>query len=212
MLDAAEALIRQCGGTDFSMRALAAAADVSPTTPYNFFGSKEGLLFELLARSLRLIVDEALQQRSEDPFDHVIEAGEAAVRVFLRDPVLMRPLYQVVFAVSDPLRRPRFVGDAYAFYTRALQPLVERRLIGGDGGHLLVANALMAQFIGVLDLWIHEDIADEWFLAQTAHGFALTLWPYARGASRKRLQARIEVAGKTLSDRRLQPRYISLQR
>ncbi len=52
ILDAAEGLIRQTGGTNFSLLTLADKAEVSPATPYNFFGSKARLLFALFNRSL----------------------------------------------------------------------------------------------------------------------------------------------------------------
>lgn len=45
ILDTAERIIRDAGATDFSMRALAAAAETAPATPYNLFESKEGLLY-----------------------------------------------------------------------------------------------------------------------------------------------------------------------
>jgi len=208
MLDVAEVLIRQCNGTDFSMRALALVAEVSPTTPYNFFGSKEGLLFELLTRNLRALMEEALKNSSsEDPVDHAIEAGEAAVRIFLRDPVLMRPLYQVLFGVSDPVRHPEFLRDAFEFYIAALDPLVKQKLIRDKHEQRLLATSLMSQFLGVLDLWIHEDIDDQWFLAQIVYGFSHLLWPLARGKSLERLQTRTAQARKILSNRNLVPRF-----
>lgn len=209
MLDAAEALIRDSGGTDFSMRVLAAKSEVSPTTPYNFFGSKEGLLFELLTRNLEFLTEEALKGRSKDPLDQVIEAGEAAVRIFLRDPVLMRPLYQVLFGVTDPLRYPKFLRAAFEFYKMALSPALDKKLIANEQEQYMLASALMAQFIGVLDLWIHEDIEDEWFLAQIAFSFSRLLWPMASGKRLTVLKARIAAAQGTLAKRKHLPKFIS---
>lgn len=40
LVDAAHALIRETGGTGFSMVQLAEKAGVSPATPYNLLGSK----------------------------------------------------------------------------------------------------------------------------------------------------------------------------
>lgn len=52
VLNAAEALVRKTGDTDFSMLTLASKAKVSPATPYNLFGSKGSILYTLLNRSL----------------------------------------------------------------------------------------------------------------------------------------------------------------
>lgn len=46
ILGHAERIIRETAGVDLSMRALAAGSEVSLATPYNLFGSKEGLLYE----------------------------------------------------------------------------------------------------------------------------------------------------------------------
>lgn len=207
MLDAAEALIRQSGGTEFSMRVLAAHAEVSPTTPYNFFGSKEGLLFELLTRNLHALMEEALAGLNQDPIEAVIEAGEAAVKIFLRDPVLMRPLYQIWFGINDPLRHPKFLGEAFEFYRAALTLALQKKLIS-EAEHLMLASALMSQFLGVLDLWIHEDIDDHWFLAQIAYGFGRLLWPAARGKSLERLKVRLALAEATLVGQKPPPKFV----
>src|SRR5690606_404693 len=52
ILDTAERLIRETGSTDFSVRRLAAESEVSPATPFNLFGSKEGILYSLLLKNL----------------------------------------------------------------------------------------------------------------------------------------------------------------
>ena len=105
MLDAAEMLIRQGGNVGFSMRTLASVAEVSQATPYNFFGSKEGLLFALLSRSLDSFISEGLVRSSDDPIAHVIDTANNAATILLRDPVFLRPLYQVMLGLTDPVHR-----------------------------------------------------------------------------------------------------------
>jgi AcrR family transcriptional regulator len=52
ILDAARALILDDKGRDFSMPALAAKAGVSLVTPYNLFGSKSGILVEIVREDI----------------------------------------------------------------------------------------------------------------------------------------------------------------
>ncbi len=208
MLDAAELLIRQSGGTDFSMRALATMAEVSPATPYNFFGSKEGLLFELLTRNLKSFMKEALVFSSDDPIEQVIEAAENAVDILLRDPAFLRPLYQVLLGLTDPIHHPKFLKDAFVFYRTTLNGALEHKLLANEQDRTALACSLMAHFMGVLDLWVHEDIHDDWFHAQIAYGFIHSLWPIANGKSLKILKKRYADAKKVLSNRRKQPAFI----
>lgn len=180
MLDAAELLIRQSGGTDFTMRALASIAEVSPATPYNFFGSKEGLLFELLKRNLKVFLKNALTFKSDDPIEQAIEAAENAVQILAQDPVLLRPLYMVMLGLNDPVHHPEFIKEAFTFYRLTLAGAVEHKLIDEDERSIL-ACSLMTHFMGALDLWVHDDIEDDWFRAHVIYGFVQFLRPIAHG-------------------------------
>jgi len=208
MLDAAELLVRQSGGTEFSMRALASAAEVSPGTPYNFFGSKEGLLFELLDRNLELFMKEALVFTAEDPLEQVLEAAENAVNIILRDPVFLRPLYQVLLGLTDPIHHPKFLKNAFVFYRTALDGAMEQKLLASEEDRSALACALMAHFTGLLDFWVHEDISDDWFRAQIVYGFILHLWPLAHGARLAMLEKKLARVKKVLSNRKLRPAFI----
>jgi AcrR family transcriptional regulator len=207
MLDAAERLIRQSGNTDFSMRALSNAAEVSPTTPYNFFGSKEGLLFELLTRHLERFLNETQTYTTEDPTGQVIEGAVSVVEMFLQDPVLLRPLHQVMLGIGDPLHHPQYLRSAFMFYSRALEGVQAHGLIDEDERAIL-ASALMSNFLGVLYLWIHEDIGDVWFRAQIVYGFSHLLLPHARGDSLTLLQQKCTEAKQVLADPALRPRLL----
>jgi len=199
MLDAAELLIRKSGGTGFSMRALAATAEVSPATPYNFFGSKEGLLFELMTRNLRILAKEALAYSSEDPIEHSIEAADHVVSVLVADSQLLRPLYQVVLGQTDPVHHPSFLKDALDLYRRSLDAALEQGLLTNERERTALACALMAHVMGLMSLWVHEDVDNDWFRSQVAFGFINLLWPFARGKSLKKLQKRAVVVRAQLS-------------
>jgi AcrR family transcriptional regulator len=181
ILRAAESLIRKSRGTEFTMRSLAAAAEVSPATPYNLFESKEGLLYSLLFRSLDAFEAKGLRFESTEPLDHVIEAAENAVQIFVSDPLFLRPLYRFLLGVADPRHRPRFISRAHAFWRTTLETAVERRLLVKGVSSDDLAYALLAHFMGVLDLWVHRDVDDRGFRAHATYGVILHLWPLARG-------------------------------
>lgn len=209
MLDAAEHLVRHNGGTDFSMRALASVAEVSLATPYNFFGSKEGLLFELLTRNLKMFMEEALVYTSDDPLAQVIEAADNAVTILLRDPVFLRPMYQVLLGLTDPLHHPKYLKDTFVFYREALNGAVKHKLLTSEQQSRTLACSLMAHFMGLLDLWVHEDIDDEWFRAQIIYGFIHHLLPLAKGQRLTMLKKKLASVNKVLSNPKLQPAFFS---
>ena len=208
ILDAAERLIRDAGNTDFSMRSLASIAEVAPATPYNLFGSKEGLLFELLARSLTTFLEDALVSKSDDPLQQALDAADNAVKILTDDPVFLRPLYQVMLGLTDPTHHPAFIKDAFVFYRRALDGMMLKELLIDEHERETLACSLMAYFMGVLDLWVQKDIEHERFRAQIAYGFIHMLWPYAQGHSLKLLKARHAKVMAILANKRTQPEYL----
>lgn len=210
MLDAAEYLIRQTGSTDFTMRTLATAAEVSPATPYNFFGSKEGLLFALLKRNLKVFMKNALDFKSQDPIEKAIEAAENAIEILIADPVFLRPLYQVMLGLNDPVHHPKFIKEAFTFYRQALEAAVESKLIDSDEQAAL-ACSLMTHFMGALDLWVHEDIQDKWFRAQVVFGFIQLLRPIAHGEQLNYLEIRHKEVKEVLKNRRIVPKFFGAQ-
>lgn len=209
MLDSAEFLVRQSGATDFSMLALATAAEVSPSTPYNFFVSKEGLLFALLTRHLSTIMEEALVYNTDDPLEQVIEAAENVVNIILRDSIFLRPLYKVLLGMTDPVHHPQFLKNAFVFYRLTLKSAVEQGLLTDEYDCRMLASSLMAHFMGLLDLWVHEDIDDGWFRAQVVYGFILHLWPFAHDKHLKMLEKKLARTKKILTNPKLHPAFVS---
>lgn len=194
ILDAAALLIRQTGGTDFSMRTLAEAAETSPATPYNLFTSKEGLLYALLSRSLDEITQRGLAFSSADPLDCALEAAVNAVDIFLRDPGYMRPLYQFLLGVVDPIHRPMFIERSLAYWGAALAAAEAAQLLSKDFDRDSLVYALMAHFMGVLEFWIHDDIDADGFRARVVYGTVLLLLPLAGDSRQPRLLRRLREA------------------
>jgi len=194
ILDAAAVLIRETGGTDFTMVSVADKAEVSPATPYNLFGSKNGVLYALLNRSLDEVFAGAVRFTAS-PLEHPVEAGDIAADLFARDPVFYRPLFLVLLGVRDEIHRPRFMERSLDYWKHALE---------GVGGALDaddLARALLVHFAGVLELWIHGDLDEAGFRAQISYGTALHMLGFASGTDRARLLRRIKDAQRRLPRR-----------
>lgn len=201
ILDAAATLIRKTGGTDFSMLVLAGAADVSPATPYNLLRSKSGLLYALLNRSLDEIERDGLSFSSENPIERVIEAADIAAGRFTRDPNFLRPLYRFLLGVPDPVHRPRFMQRSLEFWMAALEAARQGGLFSSEVDRDELARELVIHFVGVLDLWVHQEIDEPAFHAQILYGSMLLLTTIVPEKEREWLRRRLRTAKRNLPRR-----------
>lgn len=173
ILDAARKLIRATGGTDFSMRRLAEEANVSLVTPYNLFGSKSGVLYSLLNDSLEWLDQFAESKPSAKPVDAVLELAGIATDIYARDASFYRPLLQFLLGVRDLEHRSRLFEQSLVRWKRAIDATIEGGLLPDRVEKTLLARQLMIAFIGTVELWIHEELDDDAFRAQSLYGSTL---------------------------------------
>lgn len=153
---AAETLIRDRGDTGFSMLDLAKAAGVSPATPYNLFGGKSAILYALLNRSADSIFTAAATHK-ESNADRVLDAADALARVLAGDPAFYKPLYAYLMGVMDASWRPAFMSRAHQYWAGAF--MVDPAS-GTAIAPLIIADLLVTQALGCVELWVHGEIAD----------------------------------------------------
>ena len=157
VLEAAELLL--AGDAEFSMRDLAAAADVSFATPFNQFGSKIAIMQALSGERIA----EMSRRFSRtvpmgDAATRVLAAMDIAASVMLEAPALNRAIMGVLGA---PTLAP---GDASA-RSRALWSAA---LGDGDGldpalaglACAVLPDGLAAAFRGVLSFWTAGELPD----------------------------------------------------
>ena len=201
ILDAARRLIRATGGTEFSMRRLAEEAEVGLVTPYNLFGSKSGVLYALLNDSLEHL-DRATEPRpSPRPVDAVLELAGLAAEIYAHDAAFYRPLMQFLLGVPDHEHRPRALERSLALWSRTVDAAVHGGLLAKSVDSELLARQLLIGFVGVVELWIHEDFDDAAFRAQSVYGSALLVLAHAAPAARPRLLARVRTLERRLPRR-----------
>jgi AcrR family transcriptional regulator len=190
ILEAARKLIRT-SGTEWSMRLLAEQAEVSLATPYNLFGSKTGVLYALLNKSLDEVDRATHEFSSPDPIERMLEVAGIAADVYARDPDFYRPLSQFLIGARDVIHRPKFIARSLERWNRTVQAGIRHGLLPSTTPAELLARQLMLSFIGALELWIHEEIDEEAFRAQSLYGATLLLLAFAEITARVRLVTRV---------------------
>ncbi len=159
VIDAAERLLRQ-GKAEFSMRDLAAEADVSFATPFNQFGSKAAIMHALAERRIDLMAKRFAQQRPlPGAVDRVLLAISIASAGMLEEPVVNRAVMGWI-GTAGPV-----AGNALA------RSIALWRLALGAGEGLIQARKkealhclprqLAFGFRGVLSFWTAGELADE---------------------------------------------------
>ena len=192
VLDAAEALIRETGSTDFAMAKLAERAALSGPTPYNLFGNKAAILYALLNRSLDpVMAGEARVDAKLDSVTRVLSAAGLGADVFIRDPGFYRPLYQFLLGVGDPVHRPAFLERSMHYWQYALGPLLGAGTVPLADQGVRLARMMVLNFMAALELWVHEELDHRQFRAQVIYGAAVLLLGFANGRQRNVLLRKI---------------------
>ncbi|WP_068080807.1 TetR/AcrR family transcriptional regulator [Novosphingobium rosa] len=167
IIDAAERLLRQ-GKAEFSMRDLAAEAQVSFATPFNHFGSKAAIMQALSARRIDEMQARYLAARPDgDAHARVLAAIAIAAGVMLEEARVNRV---VMGWLGTPVTVPGPLEQSSALWALAL----------GDGDGLSADRAqqlprqLAFGFRGVLSFWTAGELPDE-ELAPQAQAVAATV-------------------------------------
>src|SRR5262245_49443337 len=201
ILDAAEGLIRQTGGTNFSVLTLADKAEVSPATPYNLFGSKARLLFALFNRSLAELPVKDLTASYTDPLERLVETTKVIATHLATHADFFRPLYLSLFAVQDDVYRVEFVGYHLRRWERTLADVEHAGLLSSAVTADQLARQLMISFAGTVELWVHHELDAEGFSAEAAFGALLLLLGATVPRARPRLLRRLKAARRGLQPR-----------
>lgn len=170
LVDAAASLVREDGGTGFSMLQLAERAGVSPATPYNLIGSKSELLRLLVADEFASFIHRLSALPPRPPLAHLLAATDAVVAHYTADPAFYRGLYRAAGGTEGGELRTlmqregrqlwRGMVDA-AFQSGELRPLVE----AGALTDILLRSIGAATEAWLAEHWTTEQFAEEMALS-----------------------------------------------
>jgi AcrR family transcriptional regulator len=167
VLDAAQRLLQKGDSNGFRMRDLAGAARVAFTTPFNHFGSKEGVMKALLLQ----LIEEMVKSFKNAPvggdvIDRVFSMTEIAVDFLLKAP---RAYKVIVGSLSVPTpasvkKNVQFSSakkDVQLLWDVVLGDMKGIAADQRDKGRVVLAEQLTIVFCGCLSLWSAGDILDD---------------------------------------------------
>jgi len=191
ILEAAQELIRDTGGTGLSMRALASKAEVSLATPYNLFGSKGGVLVALQFGALEKIERAMEELSARDPIEQVLEVAEFGVRVYTGDAAFYRPMMQGHFLAKCGIEQSPLHPRIVTLWQRSLEAGIKGGRLIAEANPEFVARHLVICLCGGLVLWLQETLDGEGFRLHVLYGFVLALLGVATTAARPKLMKRL---------------------
>jgi AcrR family transcriptional regulator len=181
-------LLREVGIEAFTMKMVAARADVSLSTVYNLFDSKAAVLAKIFDQDLNHFEALVQQVSASDAVARIFEALDVAADLYQADPQFYRAaLWRHRDGAGDlgldaTLREPRtrfwqdMVGQALS--DACLRPTANPAVLG----------TLMVQtFGGILADWIAGDISVQEFRSHIKMTFAMILVPFAEPVIASRL-------------------------
>lgn len=192
ILAAAESLIEETAGTDFSMALLAKRAGISTYTTYNLIGQKSSVLYSLLNQSLdELDLLSEGEPPSDDAVEYVFYAAENIVQLFTSRENLYRPLFSYLLSSNDPEHRPAFMMRSISYWSKAYEPLAVSGYIRDPIKTVDLIRDAQMFFTGVLEYWVHGDLSNKDFFNHVGHGFVLRMLSLGISATDRRLLYRL---------------------
>jgi AcrR family transcriptional regulator len=198
ILDAAESLVREYGSTDFSMITLADRADLSQATLYALFGSKGAILYALLNRSLEETRGPDRLSPGADPVERVLDAAEAVSKVYASDSAYFRSLWFALLGADLPVQRLALRQRSFKWWRIAIDEAHQRGLLDGVIDADRLARVMMIHALGIVDLWVQNEIDDVVMRAEFTFGIGQLILPVAGGAARESILKRMQRAKRVL--------------
>ena len=182
---AAERLVRDTGGVDFSMRSLADEAELSVGTVYNLVGSKDAVLCALQVSVVEKLELEMERLEQLEPLKALFAIAEMAARNYAADAAFHRVLMRSVLASDYSYHNPRVLS--VRLWQKPLQAAIRAGLLRADADAEYIAFDLLTGFLGALVWWIHKLIDEEGLRAQVLSHFILTILAFSNETNRAEL-------------------------
>jgi len=192
IVTAAYDLLREVGVEDMAMKAVATRAEVSLSTVYNLFESKQAILARVFDQDMERFELLVRNAPAKDALERIFDALDIAADLYDADPAFYRATMGRRpsggdLALQTTLRAPR-IRFWRAMAATAIEDGWLRR-----GTDPAVVGALMIQISGgVLADWIAGDIDVPVLRQEIKLGFAAALLAFAGRAATPRLRAIIE--------------------
>ncbi|MBK8629102.1 MAG: TetR/AcrR family transcriptional regulator [Sphingomonadales bacterium] len=163
LVDTAHALIRDTGGTGFSMLELARRAGVSPATPYNLLGSKSEVLRRVVRDEYDSFSLRLADLSNAPPLERLLQAIDLIVVQYSTEPLFYRGLYHSVHDAQASDLRAMMTAEGQILWCE----MVRKAALAGELDLLSPAEDFTALLLrtvaATVEAWLAEGWAEDRF-------------------------------------------------
>ena len=193
ILDAARTLILDGKERDFSMPALAEKAGVSLVTPYNLFGSKSGILVEIVREDIFERIKDVAELKAASAAEWTAELARVLAQVYYRNRHFYRRMIVALVAQESAEGQRAALEFTYAMFTLPLKRLQEHGLISAMVPAEIVARHLAHSVSGSLQHRLMERGSETLLRQEIETGLLLVLAGISNDDERSPMLARIRM-------------------
>ncbi len=191
ILAATRELVAQHGYDGMIMRDVATLANVSPTTLYNLYNTKDELLLAALRDKLAESLTVAAPETFASGYDYFAAQLKNSVRQTHESPAYAHAITQALMRANpgDPMVNYLMLNVQRGLLV-GLQVMAERGELQKTANLTAVAQSMTSAFWGTHLMLSKEELALAQLEATLNRSFISLLIPISRGKTRKQLQAR----------------------
>ena len=186
IIKAARELMRIRSSTGFSMRQLADASGVSLATPYNLFGSKQGIISAVMDTDLDDFKDRLLSIDS-NPIDRIFNLVSVSSQLFAEQPHYYKTGALALNRETDKTLKSNFGLPRQALMKHLVQQAIQHEYISPRMNADSLSITLSMQFYSWIQLWANDQITLKELETRGHYTFAVTLAGAATEAAREAL-------------------------
>lgn len=191
IITGARALLSETESAEFSMRALAAKADVAHMTPYNVFGSKQAVLLAVLDADMADFARAVHERHVTDPLAEVYEVVGLCVEFWFSDPVFYKTLYRELLDLKGAPQQGLTMPLREGFWRRLTHALAERGYLQDFVAEEPLAINLRRIALQAISVWIARDLSKREVEAELGYSVSLALLGVTTTAAALRVRERL---------------------
>lgn len=196
--------LEEYGFDGLTIREVAQAAQVSPSTLYEIYGSKESLIWTAVRE---ILFDLAIEEDQCEPgLERFVHRLESIARIFEATPKAAEALSRLFFegGENSPANQV-FLDNAIAARTTSLQEMLSMRQLKKDFDIEFYSRVLVSLTWGTALFWLKGRIPPGGFRVELIRSSMSMILPGATAKSRKRVQEIIEQCSSPADETQVEP-------
>lgn len=205
LVRAASELIAERDEGAFSMQELAERAGMSLATPYNLFGSKAAILYEVFEAQIRDFNRDNSWLDGKPAVERIMGVVERLVSAYSRKPHFFRNLWKAIYSVAASEHQQLAQPASGNLLDPLVKGLIADRMIQANVPAIAIETTLARIFDSSFEQWASQGWSVDRLRSQLRSSFALTFLGLLDPKDREKLESIIALASNELDELHISP-------